>query len=44
MAALLEYYGGAVTWTDYEAMPHRDLQALQSRMLKRLRSRDDGEA
>lgn len=33
MAALLRFYRGAVTWGDYQKMPHADLVALQAGML-----------
>ncbi len=34
MAKLLHFYRGAVTYGDYDAMPHGDLVALQDEMLR----------
>lgn len=34
MAALLRFYRGAVTYGDYDAMPHGDLVALQNEMIR----------
>lgn len=44
MAAVLEYYHGAVTWTDWNTMPYRDQVALEERMVARLKESNGGES